>query len=87
MLISERAEIYQQRSKLRFNNAKWNYQAFCSISQGQKGLICNICSVSLHCLFIVLFVSGKFVFKISLLILNTNFPETEEHKKQKAQIL
>ena len=41
MSISETAELYRKRSKLRFNNAKWNHQAVYSIyrSRGVKKLV------------------------------------------------
>ena len=41
MSISETAELYRQRSKLWFHNAKWNYQAFYSIyrSRGVRKLV------------------------------------------------
>ena len=41
MSISETAELYRQRSKLRFNNVKWNHQAFYGIygSRGVRKLV------------------------------------------------
>ena len=41
MSISETAELYRQRSKLWFNNTKWNYQAFYSVyrSLGVRKLV------------------------------------------------
>ena len=44
MSISKTAELYRQRSKLWFNNAKWNYQAFYSIyrSRGVRKLVIPI---------------------------------------------
>ena len=41
MSISETSKLYRQRSKLWFNNDKWNYQAFYSIyrSRGVRKLV------------------------------------------------
>ena len=36
MSISETAELHRQRSNLRFNNAKWNYQTFYSIYRSRE---------------------------------------------------
>jgi hypothetical protein len=58
MSISETAELYQQGSKLCFNNAKWNHQAFYSIyrSRGVRKLVIpvGITRSERECLFFTL---------------------------------